>query len=251
MRNSWEKRDNDHSFLYHQSHHRSSQHFPLLLSRVWSFSFFSSIQSVIRLFTCRQTWTFDLDMASSLTRAGEQQIAGWVLQITVWLLLRYRYCRHCRGGTPAAESCWLGSNVAKKKKKKKERAAVAINFCRKPGTSLCAPTGPVQLEFSRAGPPALECLCACLQWCRFRHPGVHAAIGRHDQNSDSGSTSSLIELKDDTVIVVLGASGDLAKKKTVGDAVPPLCWLPIPSMQCSGEMAASWQIFSSPHSSAW
>lgn len=28
---------------------------------------------------------------------------------------------------------------------------------------------------------------------------------------------STIELKDDTVIVVLGASGDLAKKKTVGD----------------------------------
>jgi glucose-6-phosphate 1-dehydrogenase len=27
---------------------------------------------------------------------------------------------------------------------------------------------------------------------------------------------STIELKDDTVIVVLGASGDLAKKKTVG-----------------------------------
>jgi glucose-6-phosphate 1-dehydrogenase len=28
---------------------------------------------------------------------------------------------------------------------------------------------------------------------------------------------STIELKDDTVIVVLGASGDLAKKKTVRD----------------------------------
>jgi hypothetical protein len=48
-------------------------------------------------------------------------------------------------------------------------------------------------------------------------------MGRHDQNSDLGSTSSSIELKDDTVIVVLGASGDLAKKKTVGDAVPPQC----------------------------
>jgi len=30
-----------------------------------------------------------------------------------------------------------------------------------------------------------------------------------------GSASSTVELKDDTVIVVLGASGDLAKKKTV------------------------------------
>lgn len=29
---------------------------------------------------------------------------------------------------------------------------------------------------------------------------------------------STIELKDDTVIVVLGASGDLAKKKTVGSS---------------------------------
>jgi hypothetical protein len=32
--------------------------------------------------------------------------------------------------------------------------------------------------------------------------------------------SSTIELKDDTVIVVLGASGDLAKKKTVCAPAP-------------------------------
>lgn len=32
---------------------------------------------------------------------------------------------------------------------------------------------------------------------------------------------STIELKDDTIIVVLGASGDLAKKKTV--RTPPGC----------------------------
>lgn len=32
---------------------------------------------------------------------------------------------------------------------------------------------------------------------------------------------STMELKDDTVIIVLGASGDLAKKKTVSDDPPP------------------------------
>jgi glucose-6-phosphate 1-dehydrogenase len=39
------------------------------------------------------------------------------------------------------------------------------------------------------------------------------------------SQSSTIELKDDTIIVVLGASGDLAKKKTVCALVPrlPVC----------------------------
>ena len=40
----------------------------------------------------------------------------------------------------------------------------------------------------------------------------------------SFSSSSLIELKEDTVIVVLGASGDLAKKKTVSIiAHRPVC----------------------------
>lgn len=32
---------------------------------------------------------------------------------------------------------------------------------------------------------------------------------------DANISDSTIELKDDTIIVVLGASGDLAKKKTV------------------------------------
>jgi hypothetical protein len=32
-----------------------------------------------------------------------------------------------------------------------------------------------------------------------------------------------IELKDNTIIVVLGASGDLAKKKTVSQAIFPCC----------------------------
>lgn len=36
-----------------------------------------------------------------------------------------------------------------------------------------------------------------------------------NNNTDLSAPSSSIELKDDTVIVVLGASGDLAKKKTV------------------------------------
>ena len=173
MRNSWEKRDNDHSFLYHQSHHRSSQHFPLLLSRVWSFSFFSSIQSVIRLFTCRQTWTFDLDMASSLTRAGEQQIAGWVLQITVWLLLRYRYCRHCRGGTPAAESCWLGSNVAKKKKKEKRKSCSCNQFLSQAGDiSLCSHWAcPARILESRTPCPRMSlCLPAMVSISASRSP---------------------------------------------------------------------------------
>lgn len=46
---------------------------------------------------------------------------------------------------------------------------------------------------------------------------------------------STIELKDDTIIVVLGASGDLAKKKTV--RAPP-SWIPMTPTNKSG---------SSPH----
>ena len=39
---------------------------------------------------------------------------------------------------------------------------------------------------------------------------------RHiDCGTDADGFPSVIELKDNTVIVVLGASGDLAKKKTV------------------------------------
>lgn len=38
-------------------------------------------------------------------------------------------------------------------------------------------------------------------------------------NANNGILHSALELKDNTVIVVLGASGDLAKKKTVRDAL--------------------------------
>lgn len=38
---------------------------------------------------------------------------------------------------------------------------------------------------------------------------------KKNSTDDLSVPSSTIELKDDTVIVVLGASGDLAKKKTV------------------------------------
>lgn len=42
----------------------------------------------------------------------------------------------------------------------------------------------------------------------------------------TGYSDSTMELKDNTVIVVLGASGDLAKKKTVGLALRECCMLP-------------------------
>lgn len=41
-----------------------------------------------------------------------------------------------------------------------------------------------------------------------------------EKDTDLLGPSSTIELKDDTVIVVLGASGDLAKKKTVRHPLP-------------------------------
>ena len=52
-------------------------------------------------------------------------------------------------------------------------------------------------------------------------PSVHA----QSRNAKYANASSTIELKENTVIVVLGASGDLAKKKTVcegGKSMLPL-----------------------------
>lgn len=46
--------------------------------------------------------------------------------------------------------------------------------------------------------------------------------------ANTGPVSSTAELKDNTIIVVLGASGDLAKKKTVRS----LCAPHLPPNQC-------------------
>jgi hypothetical protein len=51
---------------------------------------------------------------------------------------------------------------------------------------------------------------------RSSHTALANACGSYaNQRSTLLTTSSTIELKENTVIVVLGASGDLAKKKTV------------------------------------
>ena len=56
--------------------------------------------------------------------------------------------------------------------------------------------------------------------CR-RAPRAHAAVRIGSccrAKTANRATASTIELKDNTIVVVLGASGDLAKKKTVGFA---------------------------------
>lgn len=47
------------------------------------------------------------------------------------------------------------------------------------------------------------------------HLSHHMAPRHHSELSLLLTSSSTIELKENTIIVVLGASGDLAKKKTV------------------------------------
>jgi hypothetical protein len=48
-------------------------------------------------------------------------------------------------------------------------------------------------------------------------PGAFYPLSKEKRGADSSAGSSTIELKDNTIIVVLGASGDLAKKKTVSN----------------------------------